>query len=158
MADNQIERWRRIQGFENYLISTMGRLYNKTTHKYLYGSLKYDGYVRISLRKNKKSVDKTVHRLIAETFISNPHNLPMVDHKNGDRSDNKIENLRWASDHDNQGNKKKQMGLSSQWKGVCLNNKSNRWRAQIKVNHIQMHLGCFTEELDAAKAYNKKAK
>jgi hypothetical protein len=156
MSDN-IECWRKVKGFENYLVSTMGRIYNKTNKRYLYGTLRSDGYMQVCLSKNGKRSLKLMHRLVAEAFILNPENLSMVDHHDTDRSNNKLSNLRWASNQDNQRNSKKQIGCSSKYKGVYWNKRANKWKSCICVNHVKMYLGYFTDELDAAKAYNKKA-
>ena len=53
------------------------------------------GYENIKLCKNNKTYHKSIHRLVAEHFISNPNNLPMVDHINKVRNDNRVENLQW---------------------------------------------------------------
>ena len=65
-----------------------------------YGSLSSSGYYIIQ-RKKKNFL---VHRLVAETFLSNPNNLPQVDHRNRIKTDNRLENLRYVSRSENQRN------------------------------------------------------
>ena len=55
------------------------------------------GYLRVNLMKDNKRKVKKIHRLLAEHFIPNPENLPLVDHKNRNKTDNRLENLRWTS-------------------------------------------------------------
>ena len=58
-------------------------------------------YIGFSLRKNGKSVFKHLHRLMAETFIPNPENKPQVNHIDGDKKNNSLENLEWATSSEN---------------------------------------------------------
>ena len=60
-----------------------------------------NGYYRVSLTKDNKRKKTMLHRLIAEQFIPNPNNYKNVDHINGIKTDNRIENLRWCSQADN---------------------------------------------------------
>lgn len=56
-----------------------------------------DGYFVVNLRKNGKGTVFQVHRLVAEAFIPNPENLPTVNHKDGEKTNNHVSNLEWAS-------------------------------------------------------------
>ena len=90
--------YKRIKGFENYSINEKGVVINniKNTTKKTYVN-KHNNYLYVDLWKNNKSYKKPIHRLIAENFIENPLNKPTVDHKDGDRQNNSIDNLRWAT-------------------------------------------------------------
>jgi hypothetical protein len=79
------------------------------------------------------------------------------DHRNHDTLDNRRENLRLCTHNENQHNQKPQMGSSS-FKGISWHKLTHKWRAQIQFNASRHHLGCFTDELDAARAYDTAAR
>ncbi|MCI0659647.1 MAG: HNH endonuclease [Acidobacteria bacterium] len=82
-----------------------------------------------------------------------------VDHKNGDGLDNRRENLRFATISQNLANRRKRRGaVSSRHKGVYLKKASGKFAAHIRVNRRAIHLGYFTSESEAAKAYNAAAR
>ena len=93
-----IEMWRDIAGFDDkYQINTCGRIRIKKTGKYLKPSVdKSTGYLKVNLWTGKNNI-KTVHRLVAETFICNPHNFSQVHHIDGDKTNNVTSNLEWVS-------------------------------------------------------------
>jgi hypothetical protein len=80
----------------------------------------------------------------------------VVDHINNDGIDNRRCNLRICTHQQNCFNKKIQVGRNSQYKGVRKDR--NRWKASIKHNYKEIHIGSFGSEIDAAKAYDNKAK
>ena len=69
-----------------------GRLYDPSLSK---------GYPHITLRRNGWQRSVPVHRLVAETFIPNPDGLPVIDHINGNKMDNRVENLEWVTHSEN---------------------------------------------------------
>ena len=89
--------WKNIKGF-NYSINEKGEVRNdKTKHIKSAYENKSNGYLYVDLYENNKSHKRPIHRLMAEAFIPNADNKPTVDHKDGNRKNNSIKNLRWAT-------------------------------------------------------------
>lgn len=95
-----------IKGYDGYKVNENGVVINKNGHV-LRPSLSNVGRPRVSLEKydeNGKSISRTnasIHRLVAETFIPNPDNLPVVMHKDNDVLHNHVSNLEWGTQSDN---------------------------------------------------------
>lgn len=96
-----MEVWKKIEGFDNYYISNLGNVKNISTGKILKQQNDKDNYHVIGLWKNKKGKTFKSHRLVAIHFIPNPYNKPMVNHINGIKNDNKVENLEWCTQSEN---------------------------------------------------------
>lgn len=92
----------------NYLITSDGNIYSCTNYKFLKKQCcKAQGYYeKVIIRFDGIPRNMRVHRLVAMAFLDNPDNLSDVDHINNDRSDNRVENLRWLSHKDNMNNLK----------------------------------------------------
>lgn len=92
------EVWKPIRGYVGlYECSNFGRVRSVRTQHILKFSFTSYGYHQVTLSKNGVTKTHTVHRLVAEAFIPNHLNLPCVDHINGVKTDNRVENLRWVS-------------------------------------------------------------
>ena len=120
-----------IKGFEDYQITDNGLVWSKKRNVFLKPSLSA-GYNHVILCNDGKQKTFLVHRLVAEAFIPNPENKPCVDHINGDRTDNSVENLRWVTPRENSNNP------------ITLKNNSN---GQIKTQHKHKRdeLGRYTQ-------------
>jgi hypothetical protein len=80
-----------------------------------------------------------------------------IDHINGERSDNRIENLRLATPGENAKNMRKREGTTSKYKGASWHKATGKWQAQIKVDGSNIYLGYFDNDWDAHLAYCKAA-
>lgn len=85
----------------NYLVSDTGEIYSKRFNKKLIPKRNWDGYFRVQIWKDNKCKFVSWHRVIAETFIPNPNNLPCVNHKDGNKQNNCVENLEWCTQKEN---------------------------------------------------------
>ena len=102
-----IEEWKDIKDYEGlYQVSNWGKIlslnYRNTGKPVLMNpGTDKDGYLVVYLSKNGEDKLCKVHRLVAQTFIPNPDNLPQVNHKDEDKTNNRVENLEWKSPKDN---------------------------------------------------------
>lgn len=96
------EIWKDIKGYEGlYQVSNLGNVkslhYNHTNENRLLYKDTNKGYLRCIIKGKHYSI----HRLVAQAFIPNPHNLSQVNHINGEKSDNRVENLEWVTAKEN---------------------------------------------------------
>lgn len=104
------EEWRDVPGYEGYYqVSNLGRV--KRIKPYwtrkcgvLKGGKDRKQYTQVTLSKNGKHTLAKVHRLVAQAFIPNPENKPMIDHIDGNRGNNSVKNLRWCTMKENANN------------------------------------------------------
>lgn len=89
-----------IKGYAPYTVSDAGEVFNKDGKpKKLYRS--GIGYQQVTLYKNGEPKLMMVHRLVATRFVPNPFHKPHVNHKNGEKADNRAENLEWCTREEN---------------------------------------------------------
>ncbi len=102
------ELWKPIEGYEDrYEVSNMGNVrslnYRNTgKEKTLTPITEGKGYLMVGLCRGQTMKWQKVHRLVAAAFIPNPEDKPQVNHKNGIKTDNRVENLEWATNSENQ--------------------------------------------------------
>lgn len=137
------EIWKDIKNYENlYQISNLGNiksLVGFNGHKYIKRekNLKpwknkthdnVDYYLCVTLVKNKIHTKKSIHRLVAQAFIPNPNELPEVNHKDGNKQNNRVDNLEWCTCKENQ---------NHSW--TILKRKSNKQKAKILDKLIELY-------------------
>ena len=94
-----MEIFKKIDGFDNYSVSNLGRVRNDKTNRMLKFYTKENGYMQVQLgRKNNPCY---VHRLVAKAFIPNPNSKPQVNHIDGNKSNNISSNLEWVTASEN---------------------------------------------------------
>jgi hypothetical protein len=100
--------WMKINEFPRYSVSDMGYVRNDETGGILAPVIMPNGYARLTLTPGR--INKSIHRLVAEAFIPNPENKPYVNHINGDKTDNRVENLEWCTPSENMQHARKILG------------------------------------------------
>jgi len=152
------ERWLPIVGYEGlYEVSDLGRvrsLARNGTSKNgrILKQQNYCGYLSVILNNKGHKLIK-VHRLVLLSFLP-IEEKKQVDHINQIKTDNRLENLRWATGSENMRYRKKWANCSSQYKGVSWNKRDNLWEVSIFYNNKKVNLKRFDTEIEAAKAYN----
>lgn len=89
-----------IKDHPNYWINSYGTVYNKKL-KELRKEKSKGGYLRVTLYENGKPKHYLIHRLMAQTFLPNPKNLPEVNHLDNNPANNRLENLAWCTAKEN---------------------------------------------------------
>jgi hypothetical protein len=110
---DKVEKWEYVNNYPNYKISSLGRvkslerlrkigkIYYLQKEKILKPDILTTGYFYVNISNNNKAKKFTIHRLVAQAFIPNPENKPQVNHKDGDKLNNEINNLEWCTASEN---------------------------------------------------------
>ena len=164
------EIWKDVKGYEGlYQVSNIGRIkafsrtvknghgYRTTKEKILKQSNDSHGYCIVNLSKEAKFKSRTIHQLVAESFLNFTQNkyVLVVDHINNDHLDNRPENLQIITQRENCSKDQFRYGISSKYVGVSWDIKRQKWRSSIGINCKTKFLGRFYTEKEASDAYQK---
>tara|TARA_R110000824_G_scaffold334153_1_gene520697 strand:- start:30 stop:476 length:447 start_codon:yes stop_codon:yes gene_type:complete len=138
-----------IQNYSDYLIYPSGKVFSKKSQKYLKHNLSSQGY-QTSWIGGKV---KTIHRLLAIHYIENPNNLPCVDHIDRNRTNNKLNNLRWVTYSENSQNTTFRCDNKLGIKNISYFKSGNCFRYQKSIRGIR-HVK-WIKTLDEAISYKK---
>lgn len=145
-----------IEGFENYIINELGEVINTKTDKVVKQCFRGD-YLTVHLSNNEKRARFIVHRLLAIYFIPNPENKPQVNHINGIKTDNRLENLEWCTRKENAQHAVK----SGLWKSSDKHKKSASERTILRNQRgvLNIYTGIYYDSVtEAAATINIKMK
>ena len=157
-----------LKNYPGYYVDELGKVYSTRHGSLKEKSLRLDktGYVYVMLCINGKYYRRRVHRLVAEAFIANPNNLPEVNHKDEDKTNNYVDNLEWCTSkyNTNYGNARYNLNrLISDPSRPRRNNTSGRKGVTRKGNYWAVHfnrkyLGTFKTFDEAVRAREKAEK
>lgn len=146
-----MEIWKEVQGFENrYLVSNNGKVYSLLANRILKTCISNRGYELVCLRNEVgKRKQYTVHRIVANAFVPNPNDYPIVNHIDENKLNNNVNNLEWCD--------------------YSYNNNYNHIREQSTNTYIERHgktffvydkelnyIGCFNNIHQFGRIYNIK--
>lgn len=172
MEDNQVlnnEVWKQIDNLP-YEVSSLGKIRN-LKGKVLKTYIQNSGYEQIKLNYQGLHIHKSIHRLVAETFIANPLNKLYVNHIDGNKLNNTVNNLEWCTNSENilharktglNSYNKPTLGLKlkprsktakqSKYLGVFWDNARQRWKAYVVFNKVKYLQKRYKSEFEAALA------
>lgn len=146
-----MEEWRVIPGFERYEVSNMGCV--RRGNKLIKPCPDSYGYRQVNVYRDGKRYCRKVYRLVMQAFVPNTENKPHIDHVNRDRSDDRLENLRWVTVSENCRNKE---GFIEEMFGIGWNKKNSKYTVRVYANGKETYYGSRTT-LEEAKELRDKA-
>jgi hypothetical protein len=128
-----IENWMLIDGYDNYEVSSFGRVRNNITRRILkQGNI--GRYYQVGLCKNNIRRYLLVHRLVADAFCDKEQDYNIIDHIDRNGYNNHYTNLRWCDNSINMKNKNIHHNNTSGCKGVCFDKTNNKWKTQWSID------------------------
>lgn len=130
----QKEVWKPVKGYEGrYEVSSIGRVRNRYGKILSADKRLGTGYMYVILRDGEKGFHANIHRLVAQAFIPNPQNLPIINHINEIRDDNRVENLEWCTQSYNR-------NISSKFKKTFRKIIQKNLKGEVIAIHESIHI------------------
>lgn len=139
-----MEQWKAVAGYEGlYEVSNFGRVKSlgndkKKKEKILSPGVNSREYLKIGLRKDRTRVTHSIHRLVAAAFIDNPDGKRTVNHKDGNKKNNNVTNLEWATDSENVKHSYASLGRASGERHGGANAEIRRLYAVGNISHREL--------------------
>lgn len=96
-----LEIFRDVVGYDDYQVTSWGRVFSKRNGKFVRQEMNEKGYLRVSLYIGNERKHFKVHRLVAQAFIPNPFKKPQVNYIDGNKQNNSVTNLEWVTNTEN---------------------------------------------------------
>lgn len=141
-----MEEFRSISGYENYEVSNLGRVRNISTNRIRKNVLTSDGYLTVKFYNETKQI----HRLVALAFLDNPLGKKLVDHINNKRDDNRVVNLRWATNPENGANCKMNKNNTSGYNGLRYDKDFEKWCVSFNASSFGQRYFKMFESIEDA--------
>lgn len=169
-----MEIWKDVPMYEgSYQASNLGNVRsldrviveknsNKTRNvkgRILKQQLNENNYYKTELSKNGKTITYKTHQIVAMAFLGYKRNGStglVVDHIDNNRQNNKLENLQLITQRENVNKDRYKTKKYSKFRGVTYCKRGKRFLSRIRIDGVQIHLGSFKKEIDAANAYKNK--
>lgn len=120
-----MEKYMKYSDYDNYIIGSKGSVYSFKTKRFLKKNIGNSGYYGLTLCKNGVAKRIEIHRLVALCHIPNPDNKQCVNHKDGDKKNNDVNNLEWVTYSEN----------SKHARMMNLTPKPPSWRGKVGYDH-----------------------
>lgn len=133
-------------GVSGYLINKKGEIFSEFKGEVMKPALRSGYHFVVIMTDTGKRVNKMIHRLMAETFLPNPDNLPEIDHIDGNALNNNLDNLRWVTKKENQNNP---ISRERRYKAII-----DKQGIPIKAFYNGEFVGNFTCLMEAARKFN----
>lgn len=144
------EQWRPIKDFQRlYKVSNHGNIFSLRTNKYRKLQKDKDGYLKVTLYNGNNSRKYMVHRLVATAFIPNPQNKSQIDHIDTIKTNNNVQNLRWATRLQNRHNPISMQRYSKLDHRTCLGKRGIKHCSSKPILCVQLQQtfwGCMQAE------------
>ena len=143
--------FKKIHNYENYYVNKIGEIKNINTNRILKPRDNNYGYLMVDLCKNGVRKTHTIHKLLIETFLEKKNlNFNQIDHINKNKTDNRLENLRYIDSSGNNRNK----FMRNKWGYIGVYKRNNKFCSSIRVDGgKRLYLGIYNTPREASEAY-----